>query len=259
MGEFYVVEWTFSPSDYFEEELDLPCEHGDMHIIPGKAELRIPAERYPPDHSLRAHLQGELEARFLAAQVLAHRPYALSKSNVSMVYPDGRRNAWAFPDGATVSISCGNADFILRDRAGNIVRDTKRERIEERARFSQLAVRHIADPAASAILRSYAAAVNDPGNELVHLYEIRDALSRHFGVEAAAISAVSVSAHQWSRIGQLANSDPLTQGRHRGRQLGSLRDATRAELSEARAIARAMISGYLTYLEGRTHCEPQER
>ena len=41
MGKFYLVEWTFSASDCFEAELDLPFEHGDFHIAPGKAEPRI--------------------------------------------------------------------------------------------------------------------------------------------------------------------------------------------------------------------------
>ena len=126
MGEFYLVERTLSPSDYFEEELDLPFEHGDFHIAPGKAELRITAERYPSDHSLRAHLQGELEAVFLAVQVLGHRPYKLSKSSVSKIYPDGRKHVWAFSEGDTVSISC-DASVILRDDAGNVLRDTRRE------------------------------------------------------------------------------------------------------------------------------------
>jgi hypothetical protein len=38
------------------------------------------------------------------------------------------------------------------------------------------------------------------------------------------------------------------QGRHRGKQLGALRDATASELSEAREIARRMVEGYLRHL-----------
>jgi hypothetical protein len=82
----------------------------------------------------------------------------------------------------------------------------------------------------------------------VHLYEIRDALSQHFGGGSAATAALQISSAQWSRLGQLSNNEPLTQGRHRGKQLGVLRDATNAELTEARDIARAMIESYLAYL-----------
>ncbi len=252
MDEVYVLEWTFTPSDYFEEEVDLACEHGTFHVAGGEVELRVPPEKYPSDHSLRMQLHGELDARFIAAQVLTHKPYTLSKPNVSKMHPDGRRDVWGFPEGTTLTISCGSADFILTDSAGNIVRDTKRERIEHRTKFAQLAARHINDPVANALLRSYSAAVNDPRNELVHLYEIRDALSLHFDGEAAAKKAVGVSSTQWSRVGQLTNNEPVIQGRHRGKQLGILRDATSAELSEARQIARSMIEGYLRYIEGKS-------
>ncbi len=123
-----------------------------------------------------------------------------------------------------------------------------KERIERRIELAQRASVFITDTVANAILRSYSAAVNDPKNELVHLYEIRDALSQHFGGESAATTALQISSAQWSRLGQLSNNEPLTQGRHRGKQLGVLRDATNAELTEARDIARAMIESYLAYL-----------
>ena len=146
-----------------------------------------------------------------------------------------------------VVVAGSNIDFVTTGANGQVIRDTKRERIEARTKFAQLVAYHIADPVAESVVRSYAAAVNDPRNELVHLYEVRDALSRHFGSHAAAISAIGVSSSQWSRLGQLANDEPFTQGRHRGKQLGALRDASQSELSEARAIARAMIEGYLLH------------
>jgi hypothetical protein len=192
-------------------------------------------------------LHAEVDARFLAAQVLSHKPYTLSKPNLSKLYPDGRKDAWAFAEGATAVVSGGTVDFVLRDADGNVIHDTRRERIDERIGLAELAARYISDSVANALLRSYAAAVNDPRNELVHLYEIRDALSEHFGGESAATSAVGVSGTQWSRLGQLANSEPFTQGRHRGKQLGSLRDAAASELSEAREIARRMVEGYLRH------------
>jgi len=91
--------------------------------------------------------------------------------------------------------------------------------------------------------------VNDPNNELVHLYEIRDTLSKKFGGENAACQALNISAAQWSRLGQLANNEPLRQGRHRGKNPGALRDATEAELTEARDITRQFVEAFLEYLE----------
>lgn len=249
MGEEYLLEWTFTPIDYFEEPVDFICDYGSIHIDNGRAEVRVPPDRYPIDHSLRNQLHGELDARFLAAQVLAHRTYTLSKPNVSKLYPDGHKDVWAFAEGVAAMVFGSSVDIVLKDAAGNTVRDTRLERIEKRTGLAQLAARHIGDPVANAILRSYSAAVNDPRNELVHLYEIRDALSQHFGGESNAIAAVGVTGAQWSRLGNLANNEPFTQGRHRGKQLGSLRDATASELSEAREVARVMIEGYFRYLD----------
>ena len=100
-----------------------------------------------------------------------------------------------------------------------------------------------------AMLRSYAAAVRDPNNELVHLYEIRDALSKKFdGEQPARAALVAITSAQWSRLGLLGNELPLRQGRHRGKATTPLRDATKGELTQARGIARAMIEAYLQYL-----------
>jgi hypothetical protein len=90
-------------------------------------------------------------------------------------------------------------------------------------------------------------------------YILRDSLYQHFGGESAAKSAVGIFAAQWSRLGQLANDEPLTQGRHRGRQLGALRDATASELSEAREITRRMVEGYLWHLDSSAAKDVQDR
>ena len=91
--------------------------------------------------------------------------------------------------------------------------------------------------------------MNDANNELVHLYEIRDALSRRFGGESPACQVLHISSTDWSRLGQLANSEPLRQGRHRGKNLGILRNATDAELTEARNIGRQFVEAYLEFLD----------
>lgn len=91
--------------------------------------------------------------------------------------------------------------------------------------------------------------MNNPRNELVHLYEIRDALAKRFGGEKGARSALGITRAQWSELGRLADAEPILQGRHSGAHFGSLRDATAAELSSAREIGRGMIEAYFAYLE----------
>ena len=70
-----------------------------------------------------------------------------------------------------------------------------------------------------------------------------------FGGENSAQAALTITASQWSRLGQLCNNEPLRQGRHRGKTGEALRDASEGELVEARGIPRAMIEAYIRRLQ----------
>lgn len=143
-----------------------------------------------------------------------------------------------------------DCDAVLVDAAGNIKFDSKAERIKATKDFAELAARHANDALSLSLLKSYNAAIDDPSNAFVHLYEIRDALKKKFGGEGNACSTLKISrTHCWGRLGQLADGEPLLEGRHRGARVGKLRHATPAELDEARGIAREMIRKYLEWLE----------
>jgi hypothetical protein len=64
----------------------------------------------------------------------------------------------------------GKADFIIKDREGNIKHDTRGERIRDRQAIAALAAKHLAHPVARAILRRYRAAAAEPEIEFI-LYE----------------------------------------------------------------------------------------
>lgn len=247
----FVLNWTFSPPDMFEEQVSFDVGDRSFVLNAGAAQARLPADGVADDQVgiLRGELHQALDARFLAAQVLGHRPYSLSKPGMVRVHDNGRQDAYVFPESSSLTITCGNVDLITTDADGNVVQDSKRDRIAQRKSFAAQAAKHITDPIVNSVVRSYSAAVNDPRNELIHLYEIRDAMSKQFNGEKTAQEAIGISSNQWSRLGRLANEEPITQGRHRGKQLGLLREGTAAELEEARSIARAMIRGYLHYLD----------
>jgi len=149
----------------------------------------------------------------------------------------------------SVKGTVGTVD-LRHDKDGNIIANSKRDRIEKEKRLAELIASYLhRDTLLASLLRSQTAAVHDPDNELVHLYEIRDALGKKFGGEPAARTALGFSGAKWSRLGNLCNEEPLRQGRHRGKTGESLRDATEGELIEARGIALAMIEAYLQWLE----------
>ena len=245
-----ILEWTFTPITYFEEPLQLPTDRGIIHIGEGKVEARFDATVYDQDPSIRQRLHDQVLSIFRGAQLTNQKPYKLAEqSTVIRLEPDGRRSVSREIRGR-VTVIIGHApDIRITDKDGNVVRDSRRDRIEARRRLAELARRHDADPLAPSLLESFETAMNDPPNELVHLYEIRDALKKKFRTACKARTALGISGRKWDRLGGLADTLPLRQGRHRGRHTGALRDATEAELADARAIARSMIEAYLNYLE----------
>ena len=138
-------------------------------------------------------------------------------------------------ESAALAIFSGSVDIKITDADGRTIRDTKQERIDKTKDLSELVAKYKpGDRLLRAMLQSYSVSTADQNNELVHLYEIREALSLAFHGEDNARRALTIPRVQWSRLGQLCNDEPLRQGRHRGRGIGTLRDATEGELSETR-------------------------
>jgi hypothetical protein len=258
------LEWTYEPTDLFEQRTELSIGECTFLIDAGRVVGRAP---FKGDAATKGVLWGfcnelhqRLDALFLAAQAYEHRAYMLSvPTNCVRLSPDGDRHSFALAEGCRLKMSLGKIDVPIANAAGNTTVDTRRYRIGRRIALALNAGEHINDPVANSTLRSYAAAVSDPRNELIHLYEIRDTLKTHFGGEHEARESLGISETGWGKLGTLANTDPLQQGRHRGQHLGRLRGATREELTEARAIARMMIEAYLALLERKAVPEPRSR
>lgn len=247
-----VLEWQFSPPDYFEERITISRKDYVMVIDSGHVKATIASAVYDADPSMRTSLHEALNDRMHGVQLLSHRPFELSKPTVIRLHPGGRRDISVELEGEQLKLSGGVVDVQVIDKDGNVVSDSKRDRIEKKKNLAELVSTYrVGDMLLTSLLKSYDAGVRDPDNELVHLYEIRESLSTHFGGEASARATLGLSSSEWSRLGQLSNSAPLRQGRHRGKSVGTLRDATEAELAEARGIFRGMIEAYLRYKSGK--------
>lgn len=250
MSAVVVFEWSFTPPDYFEVPIEIVRDDYTLTIAHGKAEARLDSAAYEVNPSIRQTLHKALNDRFLGVQLMTHRAYELSRSTKTRVHPDGRKDVFIEPEPGHIVITGRPVDIQVRDRDGNIITDSKRDRIEKKRSLADLVSTYRAsDETLASLLRSHDAAVRDPNNELVHLYEIRDALSVKFGGNKEAHSALGITSAGWSRFGQLCNNEPLRQGRHRGKTGAALRDPAESELVEVRRIARAMIEAYLLHLE----------
>lgn len=244
MEETITLEWTYTPANFFETPFEHAGDGYKLTINDGKAIATLTGSAGSP---LFSRIHDELNAIFLGAQLTNHKPYTLSDYRTIRTRPDGTREI-GITVGSAIDLR-GSFDATVRDAHGNVKVDTRAERIRERKEFALLAAKHRDNPAIHAILKSYNTAVNDPDNELVHLYEIRDALSKKCGGEKGARTTLGIAKADWKRLGELANDAPIRQGRHRGAKVGQLRDATHAELTEARTIAKNMILAYLNHLE----------
>lgn len=244
-----VFEWEFSPPDYFEESFQVVRDEYTLSVQPGKASARVPAAVYARDPSVRQRIQASLNDRLLGVQLLTFRPYTLSSARRIREHPDGRRDIFIELEAATAVAIGGTVDLRLTAADGTVFSDTKAERIAEKRLLAERIEKYRpTSPTLASMLSSFGAATRDPQNELVHLYEVRDALGAELGGKSGAIKSLGITAAAWSRLGQLCNDEPLRQGRHRGKSGGNLRDATDDELSEARELARSMLRAYVSFL-----------
>lgn len=248
MQNAVVLEWTYTPGDFFEEPISIQRNDCSILIEGGRVTATVVPDEYDEGHRKRDELHELVENYFKSVQLFTHRRFSLPKPGMSRVYPDGRRDVTIFVDSCTMKITCGRVDLVTTDPEGKVVRDTKRERIDSEKGLAQ-SIAQIAptDPLLAKLLKSFRIAVEDPTDELVHLYEIRDALSSHFGSAKAVRDILGISKYEWDRLGRLACTEPVQQGRHRGEHLVPLRMATDGELDEARGLARRFIEAYLAY------------
>lgn len=248
-NETIELRWDYTPRSYFEEPVVLEREGYSIEISEGHITAKMTADVFDSQPGLRDSLTRWLIDYFLGAQLIRRQPFEIKEGAIVRLAPDGRKNTIIVVGAAVLNVTAGRVDLVHTDQEGR-VRDTRRDRIDTTKTLADASVRHVySDQTARKILESYDAAVRDPDNELVHLYEIWDALQKRFGDEEAAKDALGISTTARSRLGQLANHEPLNQGRHRGKHAGSLRDATAEELGDARAIAQSMISSFLKYLD----------
>ena len=173
MDAVIMLNWTFSPPDYFEEPIEISRQDYAMTIADGQVHAKIDSAIYEAKPEMRAELHDALNDRFLGVQLLTHRAYELSRPNVTRVHPDGREDYFKEPETARLAVSGSTPDSPITGQNGNVVADSKRDRIEKKKSLAELIAAHRAkDTLLASLLQSHAAAVRDPNDELVHLYEI---------------------------------------------------------------------------------------
>src|SRR6185369_8560970 len=121
------LEWKYQPTDFFEapyqyaeSDLELKIENGRA-----KAVLTGPTQS---DHDAR--VRSLVKGFFLVRQLQVHRNYTLEGPAI-LQYSSGHKNVILEAASGMMTLTGGSVDFIIRDPAGNVVRDSKAERIAD--------------------------------------------------------------------------------------------------------------------------------
>lgn len=241
------LEYSYTPTNYFEGPLYDEREQFYIEIDAGKIRAILKKSDNTTDF---LKISEEIENYFRAIQIITHRKYSLSSYTLYKERPDGGKHINIFIPTGRLELVGQVPDITITRPDGIAVKDTKRERLEEEKKWTELLAKfRNKDKTVQKIINSYSSAVNDPANELIYLYEIRDSLSERFGGEKRVEKALSILATEWSDFGKLANKEPVQQGRHRGKNLGTLRNATGEELFKARGFSKKLILEYLKLLD----------
>ena len=238
------LEWVYKPDDFFEATYGDADTEWTLHIKGGRAVATLTVPHNPVDETLEKRIAAHVETIFRVRNLQAHRPYELEGPRIFQHVGEKKH--------VTIRLSCAIAlgeahspDLVLRDAAGKVVRDTKRERVAELdALIHTVAPKATRSSDLRALLEIYDRAVSDPRNELIHLYEVRDALTKYCGGKKHARAKLKISNSEWKRFDHIANEEPLEEGRHRGLHMTGRRNATCEELEEARSIVRKWIEAF---------------
>jgi len=252
-----LLEWRYEPKNCIEEPYPIQEVDYVIDIDNGTAKVILDF-KYENDRNIIEKIRHRLEKEIQIIQLLIDKPCKLIdyEPRETWYHADGRIER-IISTNANLDTSSMSIDFLVIGEDGTIRQDTRKERLENQRLLLDLINKHIdRDATLEAIIKSYSAALKDPENEFIHLYEIRDALKKCFENEKEDASKKLNIKKEWKKIGKLAN-EPLRQSRHRGNFVGKLRDATPEELTEARQIAKAMIQSYVNYLDEQANASSQ--
>lgn len=240
------LRWEITPANCFEEEFTIDFGDCQISIQREAISATISQSSLVRDPLRRGEIEEYVRNLVRGIQLQSHEACLLSGPRVASVDAEGRRAYIIECETGRFFLRGGKVDIKYTTSSGQIV-DTKLERIKQKRLFSQISA-EIAptDVVLQRVLRSINAAVRDPEDELIHLYEIREAINERLGANVKTL--LGITKKQWSRFGEICNDLPLTQGRHRGRLLSTLRAASDDELSEARKFISYLVEAYLKYV-----------
>lgn len=242
--EAVILEWTYSPPDYFEAPVRLTRDAYTIVIAEGKVDVRVEALLYYSDSLLEEALREAVNDWFVGAQLANRRAYTLSDCSVSRADFDVIAHAQPGPKLTQATPPVAPADAEASDQETAVPEAGSLEDGPTMAEQSDSL--SASDPLLDSLRRRYDLALADPIQEFTRLCAVPIALSTRFGSERAARVALSVNESQWSMLFELAN---IECARNQAVQENAIPqpEVSEARRAQARAITLRMILAYLRY------------
>lgn len=245
LAGFVQVDWVIEPPDLLGQARTVQRGGLWLQVTPeGVATARLDGFTDANGvHERVASAEAALKALLLGGQLTDMVPVSLRISGITGHRVDGSLQSLSLAASLAPEAKFGRADSTSADI------DTRQARIERKRRLSEAILRHRSvDTTLERMCASFDAAMNDPADQLVHLYEVCEAFEQRVAATASELYRANKSI--CDRMGRVCNNKELLEGRHRGKAVSSTqRSATLEELGAVRAGAAALIEAYALALD----------
>jgi hypothetical protein len=140
------LEWEYTPPDCLEQCVSVSTADYSLVIDSGKATARLDPAFYDANPHVRDLAEEQVRSRLLAAQLIASRPFELTGPAVTYLRDDGTARHMVDVACSAHIVLSESVDIQVLDASGNVVRDTKQERIADKAALGALILKHGSGP-----------------------------------------------------------------------------------------------------------------
>ena len=184
------LQWSYEPGNFFEAPYKSDPHNCELRIENEQVEVTLPTDCDPlaDEPVLLRTMESHVADLFTVRQLQTHLKYTLKGPAVYRPF-GGTISAAASIKFPTIRAEA-HLDCVVRDKDGNIKFDSREHRITSHTAMLDSVVPKLSQsPLLRRSIESYSRAVSDPGDEFIHLYEIRDALMKQFGSRKLAQTA----------------------------------------------------------------------
>ena len=202
MADRTELTWSYKPQDFFEEAYVRSFDDWCLRMERGTAVATVSGGQL--SGAVESEVAETVTTLFRVRAMQIDRRFTLAdQANVVEHRRDKQHVVLRVQESVVVR---DRLDVQITEVAtGAIIKDTKAERIKaEEAELATLSAQSQRNSTLRTMLASYTSAINDPANALTQLYEVRDALAKHFGPEATRVrrtTAASVALGSGGRCG----------------------------------------------------------